>query len=93
MFARTEVDCHFKGIICARLSSGEKSAGGAQDGRPHRINPVLVHQAQRHPLSQFRVSARQPCLHHGGRILLAKGNLILSAISWADFRETSVCSA
>ena len=71
MLARAEVD--FKGIICARLSSGEKRAGGAQDGLCHRINLILSHQAQRHSVSQIRVHARQPGLHDGGRIVLAQG--------------------
>ena len=55
------------------LSSGEKRAGGAQDGWRHRINLILAHQAQRHSVSQFRIHARQPSLHDGGRIVFAYG--------------------
>ena len=55
------------------LSSGEKRAGGAQDGWRHRINLILAHQAQRNSVSQFRIHARQPSLHDGGRIVFAQG--------------------
>ena len=44
-----------------------------QDGWRHRINLILTHQAQRHPISQFRIHIRQPSLHDGGRIVLAQG--------------------
>jgi hypothetical protein len=36
-------DCHFKDIIFAGLSSGEKRAGGAQDGWRYGINFILAH--------------------------------------------------
>jgi hypothetical protein len=45
-------------IIFAGLSSSEKRAGCAQDGRRHHINLILAHQAQRHSIFQFRIHAR-----------------------------------
>ena len=42
---------------------------------------------------QFRIDARQPRLHDGSRIEFTQGNLILSAVSLVDLRETPACSA
>ena len=53
------------------LSSGKKRARCAQDGWRHCINLTIAHQAQRHPVSQFRIHARQLGLRYSGRIVLA----------------------